>query len=197
MPSLLDREFISQLVIVLAVCAGAWMMLVQPKTAELARLERQLAETAQTSALSSQEGIEALADRFASYRRQLDTIRRRNAVAEDASSLYATVMRLATDSQVRVQAMQPTPAREQVSGKPEPVKAARLEMTLSGSFENIAKFIDRVAEIDAFIRPSSLQLIPIDNPQERAVSARFACDVLAFDIDARLAGVGEQANAQP
>ncbi len=193
---MLDREFISQVVIVLAVCAGAWMMLVQPKTAEIARLEHQLAESSQTSSLSSQDGIEALAGKFATFGRQLETIRRRNAVAEDASSLYATVMRLASESQVRVQAMQPTPARETASGKAEAVKVAKLEMTLSGSFENIARFVDRVTQIDAFIRPSGLQLIPIDNPSERAVSARFSCDVLAFDIDAKLAGVGEQADAQ-
>lgn len=192
----IDREFISQVVIVLAVCAGAWMMLVQPKTSELARLERQLSESASTPALASQEGIEALATKFASFKQRLVTIRRRNAVAEDTSSLYATIMRMATEENVRVQALQPTPAK-QAGAKPDAVRVARLEMTLAGAYDDVARLIDRVAAIDAFIRPSSLQLIPIDGQAEQAVSARFGCDVLAFTIEETLASVGEVDNAKP
>ena len=191
----IDREFISQVVIVLAVCAGAWTMIVQPKATEVARLEAKMAESAGGAGLSSQEGIEALAGKVTEYKRRLEVIRRRNGEAEDTSALYATIMRLATESGVRVQAIQPTPARED-NGKPAAVRVARLEMTLSGPFPNIARFVDRMGEIDAFIRPAALQMIPIDGETQQAVSARYACDVLAFTIDAALAGVGETTNGQ-
>ena len=192
----IDRDFMAQLLIVMAVCAGAWLMLVQPKAREMARLERQLAEAAKAAAGSPQDGLETLAARFASSKKNLVEIQRRNGQADDTSSLYATMMRLATETNVRVQALQPTPPR-QSNGKPEPVRVARLEMTLSGPYENVARFLDRVGEIDAFVRPSALQLIPIDEPNSQKVSARFACDVLAFTVDGALAASGESKHAQP
>lgn len=192
----IDREFISQVMIVLAICAGAWMMLVQPKAGEMARLERQLAQAAHATADSPQDGLEAMAARFVASKKNLTEIQRRNIQAEDTSSLYATIMRLASETNVRVQALQPTPPR-QSNGRQEAVRVARLEMTLSGPYENVARFLDRVGEIDAFVRPSALQVIPIDEPAAQKVSARYACDVLAFTLDETLASAGESANAKP
>lgn len=191
----IDRDFVARLLIVLGVCAGAWLVFVQPRQRELSRLERQLVEATQSSSQTSQEGLEALANKFGAFRQRLQEVNRRNAVAQDTSSLYATIMRLAGNHQVRVQGMQPVPPRD--TAVPQAVRAARLEMTLSGDYDNIARFIDAVAKIDAFIRPSSLEVIPLDDDRSRNVSARFGCEVLAFNVDSALASGGDAADAKP
>ena len=191
----IDREFVAQMVIVLAVCAGAWMMLVQPKQAELAHLQTQLAESGHASQLASEDGIQTLAAKCAAFKKRLQDVHRRNTVVDDTSSLYATIMRLANEHHVHVQAMQPTPPRD--LGKQQAVRVARLEMTLSGPYEDVARFLDAVADIDAFIRPATLDLIPINDDQMRSVSARFGCEVLSFNIDTLLASGGEATDAQP
>jgi Tfp pilus assembly protein PilO len=190
-----DRDFIAQVVIVLAVCAGAWLMLVQPKTREVKRLEAELAAAEDASGMATQEGVESLVAKVDGFRMRLSEIRARSAVAEDTSSLYATIMRRAAEQQVRVQSLQPAPLKE--LGKNSPVRVARLAMTVEGRYDDVARFLDSVAEIYAFIRPASLQLIPVDGQQPDQVSARYGCDVLAFAVDSALAGIGETRNAQP
>jgi Tfp pilus assembly protein PilO len=197
-----DREFISQVVIVTAVCAGAWFMLVQPKAVELARLERQMSANGETGALSTPDGIEALAGRVQQYNLRLGEIRRQNAVARDTSQLYGTIMNLAAARHVRVQAVQPSPPKD--SSRQSPVRVARVTINVQGRFNEVSRFLDDMAQVDAFIRPTSLQMTPTEMDGEEAVSAHFGCDVLAFECDTVLGGPGEApmiaggtANGQP
>ncbi len=191
----IDRDFLAQVVIVLAICAGAWLVVVQSRAAEVARLQGQLSEIGSTSALASQEGIEALAAKFATYKSRLQAIEQRNRVSVDTSSLYASIMRLATESQVTVHSLQPTQARDS-GNRPQAVRASRLEITISGKFEDVSRFLDSVFEIDAHIRPTGLHLIPTDHGDKRIVSARFTCEILAFAVDEALASIGGANNGQ-
>ncbi len=188
-----DREFLSQVVIVTAVCAGAWFMLVQPKSAELARLEQQMSKGGEVSAFATPQGIETLAVKLESFNGGLDDIRRRNAVAEDTSALYGTIMSLAGRHSVRVQAVQPSPLKE--TSRQSPIKAARLTINVQGQFDDVARFLDDMAGVDAFIRPTALQLTPTDGAGEGAVNVHFGCDVLAFDSDSVLRGATKRAAA--
>jgi Tfp pilus assembly protein PilO len=177
----LDREFIAQVVIVTAVCAGAWLMLVQPRCHELAHLEQQMQESGQGSAFATPDGIEALAGKLQAFNVRLADIRRRNLAAEDTSGLYGTIMDLAAKRDVAVQSVQPSPLKE--LSKQSPIKATRVEVAVVGRFDQVARFMDDLAAIDAFIRPTSLQLMPVDGGGEDAVSARFGCEVLTFTVN--------------
>jgi hypothetical protein len=181
-----DREFVAQAVIVAAVCAGAWIMLVQPKAQELARLERQIAETDHAGEALTPQGIEALAARITVSGQRLEEIRRHNAVAEDTSVLYGTIMGLATRRSVRVLAVQPSPLKE--TAKDSEIQAARLTINVQGRFDDVARFLDDMTGVDAFIRPMSLQVTPADEIGEGAVNVHFGCDVLAFNSDNVLKG---------
>lgn len=195
MNSIIDREIVAQAVIAVAVCAGAWLMLVQPRAQETDRLEAHLASSTASVDLATHESVEAMAARVRGFKARLDEVRARNLVAEDTSALYATIMRKAAELGVRVQSLQPAPLKE--VAKNSPVRTARLEMTVEGHYDDVARFLDRVADINAFIRATSLQVTPVDRSEPGQVSARFGCDVLAFAIDGALAGVGGQINAQP
>ena len=180
-----DREFMAQAIVVAGVCAGAWMMLVRPKAQELSRLEQQIAETAHSGGMTPQ-GIEALAASIASSSQRMDEIRRQNAAAEDTSALYGAIMNLASQRSVRVLAVQPSPLKE--TSRQSAIMAARLTINVQGQFNDIARFLDDMARVDAFIRPMSLQMTPADDLGEGAVNVHFGCDVLAFNAEHMLKG---------
>jgi len=188
MSVLLDREFIVQAVVILAVCLGAWMMAVQPKVRELARLEQTIAENSPAAGAINQQTVQDAAARMNTVRQRLTQIDAANRLASDSSKLYGLVMDLADTHGVQVQSLQPG-AMQKKSPTETQVSVMRLDLTVEGSYENIAGFLEAVNDLDVFIRPNSLQVAPTRVNGKALVSATFGCDVLSFAMGDTLSGL--------
>jgi Tfp pilus assembly protein PilO len=191
-----SRQFIVQSVLALGLCVGVWMITVRPKIDELIALERTIAEAPGLSGPFSSQTIEQAAKRMNVIRDQVGQISARNRLADDTSRLYGLVMDLADSSGVQVQALQPGGTRTSMAANA-PLSATRLDMTVEGPYENVAKFLDSVISLDAFIRADSLQLAPTKTNGKSLVSATFDCNVMSFKIDEALTNPGGIAHAAP
>ena len=91
----LDRDFLAQIVITLAVCIGGWMMFVEPRADELKELEQALAETEAHPMRTNQKTLKALANRVEEFRERVRLVEFQNAFARDSSQMYGRIMTVA------------------------------------------------------------------------------------------------------
>jgi Tfp pilus assembly protein PilO len=183
---------------VLAVCIGGWMMLVKPKIDEVANLEGILAEHATfASSAINQQSIEAGAKRVAAMKTRLEQIESFNQLAGDSSRFYGLVMDLADAHGVQVQSLQPGSVKQ--SSEEKQVESTRINLTVEGTYEKIAMFLDGICNLDAFVRPQALQVSPAraSNGNAQTVEATFGCDVMSFAIAGSLNDMGAQVHAMP
>lgn len=192
----MNREFLAQVAIVLAVCVGGWMMLVKPKVDEVAKLERELAEhTTLASSSMNRQSIEAAAQRMGALKTRMAEITAFNQLAGDSSRFYGLVMDLADAHGVQVQSLQPGSVKQSTDEKQ--VAVTRINLSVQGAYENVASFLDGICNLNAFIRPQALQVSPARSSSSDLVDVTFSCDVLSFVIADSLAGLGEQDHAKP
>lgn len=179
------RELIAQAAIVLAVCVGAWMMLVKPKIDEVARLEQEIATMSANPAQAvNQQTVEGAARKVSAVKERVRHIHDFNALANDSSRFYGIVMDLADSHGVQVHNLQPGSSRQTTEdGK---VIITRITLGAEGDYARLATFLDAVCSVDAFIRPVSLQLDPSRDETRATVEATLTCDVLNFPIDPAL-----------
>jgi Tfp pilus assembly protein PilO len=192
----LDRDFLLHAVIALGICIGGWMMVVQPKARELARLEQSLADNAANPGSIKQQTIEQAAQQMASIRQRVSEVDWSNRLAGDSSRLYGLVMDLADAHGVQVQNLQPGMASKKAAADAA-VSILRLDMTVEGPYESVARFIEAVMQLDTSIRPTSLQLAPTKVNGRPVVTAALGCDVLTFTLSDALAGFTGNDHAQP
>jgi Tfp pilus assembly protein PilO len=195
MTTLVDRDFVAQAVIVLAMCVGGWIIFVKPKIEKVGALELQIAEQAASQTTASPQTIEAAARRMNQTRQRLKQIEAYNRLAGDTSKLYGLVMDLADAHQVQVQSLQPGGAGKQSADQK--MTAIQVELVVEGQYQNVATFLEAVCGIEAFIRPVSLQITPTTVDGQNVVAADFECSVLSFSLTDALAGMGGTSNAQP
>ncbi len=191
----LDRDFIAKGVIAAALCIGAWLMFVQPRMRELAVLEQTIAEHAAKPTPISQQTIELAAARVGEIRSRVREIEAQNALASDTSHLFSIIMDLASQYQLSVQGIQPTMASQKTTDRE--YKATRVDVVLEGEYEGIARFVEAVPQLHAFVRPATLTLTPLQRPNESRAHARFGFDVFHFTIADALAGLQGASNVQP
>ncbi|MHC5002831.1 MAG: hypothetical protein ACYTJ0_06875 [Planctomycetota bacterium] len=184
----INRDLIAQVIIILAVSIGGWMMFVEPAMRELSRLEGEIAGAATSAPAISQATVEMAAARIGEIREWVGEVRRRNVEAADSTTLYGKIMKLAADHGVVVRQLQPN--TDDRDGDEGPIEVSRLEMTLEGGFEQVATFIDEIDGIGGFLRPSSLQLAPMVRDDRQLVGARFVCESLRFTLGENLDQLG-------
>ncbi len=190
------REFGTFALIVLAVCVGAWMLLVKPKADEISKIQQTIAEQKQAAANPmNQQVIEEAAKRTQTMKARLAEVTSCNTLANDSSHLYGLIMDSADAHGIHVQSLQPSGAKQTIEeGNFESV---RLIMSVDGPFEKVAEFFESVCTLNAFIRPVKLQLIPSQLPGQTTVEANFECDVLSFGLTSALADMGGSTNGHP
>jgi Tfp pilus assembly protein PilO len=194
------RDLIAQAVVVLAICVGAWLMLVKPKIDELARLEKQEAEhTAGSSQTLTQQTVENAARRMTALKDRVQTIKTYNALADDSSRFYGIVMDLADTHGVSVHSLAPGAGKQtEADGK---ITITRITLGVEGEYARVASFLDAVCTVNAFIRPLSLQIDPSRANDGSGVDASLTCDVLSFAVDGSLtellASNGSIVNSEP
>jgi len=190
----LDRQLIAQIVIILAVCAGGWMTLVEPNIDELHRLEATIADAASSPLPMGQESIEQMADQFARVRDRFRRIEVRNEFAGDSTRIYGLIMDLAEEHGVTVQRLDPGSDRRS-RDEEAPVRLTTLDMTIEGGYEQVAVFLEAVEELDGFIRPLTLSITPREEDGRSFVEARFACQAVRFTLPEELTAMVGGADA--
>ena len=188
------RELLAQIVIALAVCIGGWMILVQPAIDELREVESVITHTRAGAAGLNEGAIEKMADRMSDLRQRVEIVRRRSSLASDSSHLYGLIMDLAQEYGLTVQNLQPGSGREMSpDGR---VGRTHIEMTLEGGYQQVASFLSTMQNIEGFIKPISLSLMPHEREgQQRLVVARYTCDALSFTLKDALSSLAGEDDA--
>jgi Tfp pilus assembly protein PilO len=177
-----DRQLIAQIIIVFALCAGSWMMLVQPQIDELHRLQATIAETHRSQVPMGEGAIEQMADELAQVRDRFRRIELRNEFAGDSTRIYGLIMDLADEHGVTVQRLDPGSDQGSDDDEEAPIHITTLDMTIEGDYEQVAIFFEAVEQLDGFIRPLTLTLTPREEEGRAFVEARFACQALHFTL---------------
>jgi Tfp pilus assembly protein PilO len=184
----IDRELLAQIIIIVGVCVGGWLMLVQPRIAELRELEADIA-TAGSAASVDAEAVVRMADSLQrDIYAKVAAIESRNALARNSSRLYARITALADEHGVVVQRLNPGLAKHGVAFDG-PYRATTFDVIVAGDYVRIAAFIDAIGSLPGFIRPSNLSIAPRDIDGEQLVEARLACDALEFRMPESLAAL--------
>ena len=193
--SWLDRELISQLVIIFAVAIGAWMMFVQPQADELAELDEVLRETAPVVDDAQVDDLDALGEQVADARGEIRLIAERNEAARDSSRIYGAVSQVAEQHGVTLLRLNPGAQRgragEKADGEQPKAHATHFEGAVLGRYEEVAAFLGSMNESRGFVRPVSLTLMPSQEGADQLVEAQFAFEMIRFTLPESLQALAE------
>jgi Tfp pilus assembly protein PilO len=143
----------------------------------------------------NRQSIEAAAQRMGALKLRMADIATYNQLAGDSSRFYGLVMDLADAHGVQVQSLQPGSIKQSTDEKQ--VSVTRINLSVEGEYQQVASFLDGICNLNAFIRPQTLQISPTRSSSKDLVDVTFSCDVLSFVIADSLAGLGEQDHAKP
>ena len=190
MSTIVSREMVMQLTAVLFACVGGWMMLVEPKIAELRQLEAAAADAGDEQTLAAQNEVTRMADRLQAVRRRVTEVEAQNAIAGESARMYAFIMDRAAEHGVAVQRLDPKHSRRDAPQQ-DATRITAFNMTIEGEFEQVAAFLDAVAGIGRFIRPVTLHVTPLLKDGRPMVTARFTCEALCFTLPQALAAMAQ------
>ncbi len=176
----IDRNLIAQILIVLAVCIGGWMMLVEPRAQELADLQRILDQSAGSEDGDSTSALERLTNRLVELRSRVQEISIANQLAGDSSNLYDRITTLAQHHGVRITNL--FPGAEPQMQKDGRVGVTRIDIAVEGDYQATAQFIEAVQTMRGFVRPAALSVTPRQIDGRNIVSARLTCEILQFPL---------------
>jgi Tfp pilus assembly protein PilO len=189
-----NRDTISHGVIIVAACVGAWLLFVQPNAREIAQHEATIAAAQSNTGAMSQSDVESAAQKMSQIRQRLDHIRRQNELSSDSSRLFGQIMDLAQKHGVKIQHMSPGSIAK--GADPNGVAASRIEMAAQGRFDDLAAFLEAVDEMEGFIRPVSLAMVPLHEEGPGMLTIRFSCEAVTFAMPSALAAMTGGTNGQ-
>ncbi len=173
----LSREFLAQICIMLALTVGMWMILVQPRAEELRQLEAEIAKADALEAVD-QTALERTAHRMSQLRHQIEDIAARSALGLDSSAVYGTFMELAQQHDVAVQSLQPGGDLNEIDAY---ASSRRVTLSIQGSYENVARFVERMTTLEGFVRPVNVVFTPrVDAEAGQLAAVQMHIDVLVF-----------------
>lgn len=186
MQGILDREFISQIIIILAISLGGWIIFVHPKAVALRETYAVLGTDVSFDSTKSGQAIEGLSIKISSGRKLLDDIEFLNNLADDTTLLYGLISDLGARHDILVKSLNPSSDIRHAESRG--FTYTRIEMILEGRYEKIGSFIQAVNELPGFIRPKSLVLKPGISKDGEHTLANFSCDLMHFEIPEVLHG---------
>ncbi|MCZ6834814.1 MAG: hypothetical protein O7G85_03485 [Planctomycetota bacterium] len=188
MKGMMEREFIAQLVIILAVSLGGWMMLVQPKARQLHEMEAVFLAVTNNSSEYSDVALQDLADMLTDGRQRIDEIDERNKLAENTTLLYSLISGIGADNDVMVQSL--TPGTRVIRTGVTDFSSTRIDIVLEGKYEKISQFFQAIRDLPGFIRPFSLTMKPAGEVGHDLVVVNLSCELLEFPIPENLNDIG-------
>ncbi|MBL0869508.1 MAG: hypothetical protein IBJ18_02910 [Phycisphaerales bacterium] len=193
------RAVASQALIALSLCAGAYMALVEPAERRLtdlrAEVARRQAEAAQcASSTMSISQLTALRDACLQTTNQLQT---RNTESSSEARLFESLVKLAGQSGVRVESMNPStvgPARKPgLVNAPQPMDAAArnlddrryaYSLRVQCNYDQLVRFVESLQSGAGFANIRAVRLTPSSEPGSRLLSATIETEHLWFDLSA-------------
>ncbi len=177
----LDREFVTQMFVAIAVCVGGWMVFVQPKAAELQQLERTIRQERSKTGLVDIASVEQVARQAPHVRKRADEIKSRGALAQDSSMLYGKIMELAKQHDVQVKNLRPG-AERQRGDKENPMTVVRIDMTAEGEYDKVARFLDAVQDSGAYLRTVAVQIAPTKRTDGAYTVMQLGFEAIRFSL---------------
>lgn len=188
-----DRGLWTHVVIAVGVCVGAWMMLVQPKVVGLRAAEAAVAANSQSQQEVNELTFQKTVERMKDIKARMAEIERRNSLMHDSSRLYGKIMDLAAHHGVTIQNLQPGTEKLSADAK---MSTYRIDLSAEGPYQQIAAFLEAISAIDGFIRPVSLNMVPMRDASNPTVTVHFSCEAVSFKLPETLAAIGGE-HAKP
>ena len=186
------RQVVAQMVIIVGICMGAWIIVVQPQSAKLRRLQ---GEIRQTSMVANRPTQAQLDETKAALDVRLKALQQRNDLSSDSSALYARVMSLARECDIVVQTVRPGGKERSGSTKAQ-YSTAKIDIIVDGTFERVAAFVSAIERIPAFLRPVEMSISPTERAGQGSVTVRIVFEALSFNVPESLEKLMETNHAQ-
>ncbi|MBX3373990.1 MAG: hypothetical protein KF817_09150 [Phycisphaeraceae bacterium] len=189
------RELIAHLIIVLALAAGGWMLVVEPVARRAAGAERALAETGAASARVDLRALEQFSARAEAIRSRLQALDRTGRLADDTGLLYTTLRDAARAAGVQVISAHPgsvhsTAPKASSESPAEPAARVRTaQMQVDGTPQAMATFFDGLQSLDAFLRPVAIVITPNRHDHGASVRAHITLELHTYERPDALARI--------
>ncbi len=179
----IDRDFVIQEFIVLSLCVGGWMFLVEPGTRELRDLDATSNEQRRIALSTDYESLRVSADKAPMIRERARAIFAAGHFSMDSSALYDRITAESKAHNVQVKNLRPGVEKE-MGDEGHRFVMTRIDMTVEGDYEQIARFLEAMDEIGAYLRPVSVQIAPIKGEGEGGTSTvmQLGFDAIRFDL---------------
>ena len=188
MKGLLEREFVAQLVIILGISLGGWILIVHPKVKKIDQMQSMFDSVSPGDDELTDYEIEALARTLSEGGTRIRNITYLNKLAENSTLLYSMVSDLGAKCDVAVRSL--TPGSRTTHQAEAGYSATRMDMVLEGRYENVAGFVNLVQNLPGFIRPISLMIKPAGEEPDSVAVANFSCEVVQFALPEELMKIG-------
>ncbi len=175
----LDREMLTQVAVVVGVCLGGWMVLVQPRVQELSELEAANEARRQFAASFKAMPTELVADQTDRLNVLCDDIEARSRLSADTAQLFGLIMALAAEQHVEVRNLQPRV--ESVPGS-KTMSITKIDMSADGDYAALTGFLSALQHLRANVRTWSAQITPASDKDKRIASMQLGCETLSFTL---------------
>lgn len=183
------RDLLVQVMMAMTVCIGSWMFLVKSKAEDLREVETLIARSRAQSGSIDHADLQKISARTPPLRRRMREIQARGSVAKDSSALYGRITDLAEKHQVKINNLRPG-VEQQIGDKDRIYIVTRIDMTIVGEYENIARFLESVNGIGAYLRPISVQIAPTKGGEGSFTVIQLGIEVLRFNLPEPLVALG-------
>ena len=185
------RQVISEGVIALAACAGAYFLLVDPVQCRVDDLRAQAAQSSAASAGETLPAAQAAAE-LARVTGALATMEARSSPVNDEAGLFAALAQSAQSAGLVVESVQPVPVTLQAPrgatepGAPAPAadKARGFIVSVGGGYGGVAQFVRGLPRGPGYGAVRSVRLAPDFVPGSLNVRANIQVEYVALDLAA-------------
>ena len=177
----IDRDLLIQAFIVVSLCVGGWMFLVKSGARELRDLDANITDQRLITASLDYVSLRASADKTPMIRRRARAIFAAGHFSTDSAALYDRITAESKAHDVLVKNLRPGVERE-MGAKGHRFVVTRIDMTIEGDYERIARFLGAMDEIGAYLRPVSVQIAPSKGQGGSSTVMQLGFEAIRFDL---------------
>lgn len=177
----IDRDLCVQAFIVLSLCAGGWMFVVEPGARELRDLDAISKQQRHIAASIDYKSLQTSADKAAQMRKRTTAIFEAGQFSTNSAALYDRITAQAKVHDVQVKNLRPGNERE-MGVKGHSFVVTRIDMTVEGDYERIARFLEAMDEIGAFLRAVSVQITPSKREGDSGTVMQLGFEAMRFNL---------------
>lgn len=185
--NIVERDILAHLAIVLALCIGAWMMMVEPTVRAIADERGFLADVRRSGLADLDDSsLHQITSYIDTVRSTVAQVHDRSAFAHDTTGVYSSIMVLADSNGVEVDRITPGTASN-VADAAVSVKTA--DVAVRGAYADVAAFLGALDHLEGFVRVDRVVLGTIDTEAGILIEATATCDLLSVNLPPALAAM--------